>query len=90
MINKYKLLECQAEFSWTFGEDFFVETPFGNFIWNNPDYGGDNSFRYFDGPLRKYVEQANIPFVRCKGKHLVLDYCGDDIFIKGKNDSQKG
>ena len=39
------LLDAQANFTWGFGKEFFVEADDGkHYIWSSPMYGGDNSF----------------------------------------------
>lgn len=40
MITKEKLSGMVGEFTWLFGQEFFIETSEGNFIWRNPSYQG--------------------------------------------------
>ena len=72
-------LDTVAEFSWNFSNEFFLETPDGNFIWSDPDYNGDNTIKPFNGTLLDYIKISNIPYVRGKGKHTILGYCGNDV-----------
>lgn len=36
-----------AEFNWGFGKEWFLRTNKGNFIWSDPEYGGDNTIVFF-------------------------------------------
>lgn len=75
MIN----LDTVADFGWSFHETFFLETKEGNFIWSDPYYGGDNTIRSFDGDVKRFCKQEQIPFVRCKGRHTIRKYCGEGV-----------
>ena len=72
------LLKQYADFTWNFGMLFFVETSIGNFIWSDPDYGGDNSFRKTNQTINEFFGSS---FGRCKGKHKIENYCGSFISI---------
>lgn len=72
-------LDTVAEFGWNFGSEFFLETANGNFIWSDPDYGGDNTIHPFQGSLEDYCVTRSLPFVRDKGKHTIRGYCGPDV-----------
>ena len=77
MITKEKLQNVVGEFTWLFGDEFFIETSEGNFIWRNPSYQGDGSIREYKGTYEKYRKECGVPFGRDKGKHLIGEYCGD-------------
>lgn len=79
MSIKEKLLNSTAEFSWSFGQEFFLETSFGNFVWSDPDYDGDNTVRRFDGDITDWIHHNRLPFVRCKGTHFISGYVGEDF-----------
>jgi hypothetical protein len=71
-IAKNKLLSMIGTFTWDFGNQFFIETSEGMFLWSNPSYGGDNTIRKtskrcFDG--------------RDKGVHYVGDYVGTEVIL---------
>lgn len=72
-------LDTIASFGWNFAKEFFLETKEGNFVWSDPDYGGDNTIRKFNGSLVDYCKQAGIPYIRDKGHHTVRNYCGKDV-----------
>jgi hypothetical protein len=72
-INPIQLHEA-AEFSWSFHYRFFLQTEYGNYVWNDPDYEGDNTITPFYGGLRDFCKWANIPFTRDKGHHIIGDY----------------
>lgn len=74
------LLDDVGEFTWMFGMLFFVETAKGNFLWSDPDYNGDNSFRSFDGSYADYVKLCG-HHGRDKGFHVISAYCGDKIWL---------
>lgn len=71
----------EANFSWNYGQYFFVETKDGNYVWADPDYGGDNSFHYFHGTYRDFIRWDGVPYCRDKGRHFIHDYCGKDIVL---------
>ncbi len=82
MVDKQQILGTMAEFTWSFGKTWFVETQFGNFIWSDPDYAGDNTFKKFDGDYRKWCDLENIDAGRSKGFHNVERYCGNQIIFE--------
>jgi hypothetical protein len=86
MNLKEKLLNSTASFTWSFGQSFFVETPYGNFIWKDPDYGGDNTFTQFLGNYKDWIKFESIHFGRDKGKHLVKNYVPHNFYIVGTID----
>jgi len=76
-------IDDNAEFGWSFGHEFFLEAESkGNYIWSDPDYGGDNTIVRFNGDLKAYCRSRGIPYVRDKGVHNIRNYCGDDVVIK--------
>lgn len=72
------VLDSFGEFTWNFGNNFYVVTSVGWFIWSNPYYGGDNSFVQTSITVSDFFEDH---FGRHKGRHKIRDYCGDDIKI---------
>ena len=74
-------LDDVAAFGWDFGMFFFLQTAKGNFLWSDPDYGGDGTIKPFPGTLEEYCLQSSIPYVRDKGSHIIRDYCGDSVKI---------
>lgn len=81
-IDREKLLDSIGNFTWDFGQQFFVETKHGNYVWSDPDYYGDNSFTKFEGSYKKWIKQTTAPYGRDKGTHLLRSYCGDQIVLK--------
>ena len=81
VIDKETLINTIGEFGWSFGQEFFIETKFGNFVWSDPDYNGDNTIKKFDGDLKKFCRTIGISFVRDKGKHLIGKYCGTNFTL---------
>lgn len=71
-------LDTVAKFTWGFGHEFFLETEFGNYIWSDPSYGGNNTIRATHLSYRGWAE----PFWgREKGKHVIREYCGESVEI---------
>lgn len=81
-VTKEMLMVTVADFTWDFGCYFFMETPVGNFVWSDPDYYGDNTIKPYEGSVQDYFGDS---FGRCKGKHTVAGYCGEDfILVEGE------
>ena len=72
MNTKQQLCRMFGEFFYLFGQEFFIKTKIGNFIWSNPSYNGDGSMRRYNGTLESYASES-----RCKGEHDIEYYCGD-------------
>jgi len=69
---KEKLAETVGKFTWDFGQNFFIETEFGNFVWSDPSYDGDNTIIRFNGSV----------YGRNKGEYMIGDFCGKDfVFV---------
>jgi hypothetical protein len=81
---KEQLLNSVGEFTWDFGCQFFVETQLGNYVWSDPDYNGDNTLKRFNGNYPQWCKQRGIPYGRDKGRHVVKNYCSDNVIIVGK------
>lgn len=77
-MTRVEILGLVGEFTWGFGPQFFIKTDSGNFIWSDPDYGGDNSLRKVNMGLRKWLGGG---IGRCKGKHFIGQYCGSQVKI---------
>jgi len=72
--------EMTADFTWDFGQTFFLETSEGNYLWSDPDYGGDNHIRKYDGSYNDWLPPPL--YGRSKGSHAIKDYCGEDVIIE--------
>lgn len=81
-MTKDEILQLDGNFTWMFGNEFFIETEKGNFIWSDPDYeGGTNTVTPTTMDYTEYVKASNVPFGRDKGVHNIERYCGPDIII---------
>ena len=80
-MSNEEILELSGSFGWDFGEHFFIETSSGNYVWSDPEYGGDNTLRRYDGPLKQWLRAKRQPYVRDKGVHRIRDYCGADVKV---------
>jgi hypothetical protein len=75
-------IKDEANFTWNYGNKFFLETSKGNYVWSDPDYlGGDNTITPFNGNYDTWIKSENIPMGRDKGNHIIEDYCGKDVKI---------
>ena len=68
-----------GEFTWDFGQEFFIETSEGNFVWSDPDYNGDNSLTPYAGTYKQWIGRG---FGRDKGKSIIALKCGENIWLK--------
>lgn len=48
LLKADDVAELRGEFTWDFGQLFFIETDKGNFIWSDPDYGGNNTLTPYE------------------------------------------
>lgn len=67
-----------GRFTWDFGQLFFIETEVGNFVWSDPGYGGDNTIRCVKDS-DNIAEFFGNAFVKYRGRHRIIDYCGKDV-----------
>ena len=80
MIDKATLIGTVGHFTWSFGREFHIETPVGNFVWSDPDYNGDNTIKPC-GTYSEWCYQTGLEYGRCKGDHYIGDYCGVDFTL---------
>ena len=79
-ITKENLLQQHGEFTWYWGKDWFIETPIGNFHWQDPDYGGgNNTITLFEGDIDAFRKMLNMDYGRDKGFHEIERYCGNQF-----------
>lgn len=81
-MTKNEIENLRGNFSWNFGDELFIETDKGNFVWSDPEYEGDNTLYLFNGSYEDYLKQENISFCRDKGTHLIKNYCGDFVWCE--------
>ena len=82
-------LDTIAHIYWNFNKVFLLEVQTDNaditynYVWSDPDYGGDNTIRPYRGTPENFT---HIGFCgRDKGNHSVKNYCGEKvIFIHTK------
>lgn len=83
-VTRSEFLNSIGEFSWDFFQTFFVETKeYGNFVWSDPNYEGDNTFTKYDGSYPTFLEEQGLEFARGKGPKVIGQYCGDQIKVVG-------
>jgi hypothetical protein len=83
MVTLEMLLNSMGEFAWAWNYKFFIETGYGNYVWHDPDYGGDNTIRKYNGTLRAFIQEEGISVVRDKGEHILRNYCGSEVKAVG-------
>lgn len=59
----------------------FLKTKFGNYIWSDPEYGGNNSIKKFKGSLQDAFATGLAKFSEHKGEYNINYYCGSDVDI---------
>lgn len=64
-----------GSFYWCFGCDYFISTDNGNYIWQDPMLGGDNSFKIFEGNIEDYKRYKKISSFRWEGVILIEKRC---------------
>ena len=77
MIN----LKAVGHFTWGFSDEFFIEANEGNFIWFDPEYGGNNTIKSYAGNYKDWCKELEIPFGRDKGNHIIENYVGLDVKV---------
>ena len=68
-MNKEFVSNLIGEFTWGFGQTFYIQTNDGDFIWSDPDYGGDNSIYKTNLSYSEWCKAEGIDFGRDKGSH---------------------
>lgn len=77
-LTKEQIGDLVGDFTWDFGNKFFIETNKGNFVWSDPDYhGGTNIITPFNGSIKEFFKDS---YGRDKGTHVIKDYCRDFIY----------
>ena len=79
MSNEHLTIDDIGEFTWNFASHFLIETSKGTFVWSDPDYMGDNTIRPYVGNKANFTEEGFMG--RCKGTHVIGEYCGKDVVI---------
>jgi hypothetical protein len=80
-ISKEAIANAVGDFTYMWGMHFFIETALGNFVWSDPDYGGDNTMTLYKGSYKDYCKGTDPGFGRSKGKHLIGGYCGENFTV---------
>lgn len=71
-----QVLDLVGNFTWGFGNLWFIETKEGNFVWSDPDYpGGNNTIKPVKYDYSGWLGRNGIPFGRDKGTHRIGDFC---------------
>lgn len=81
-MTREEVANLVGEFTWDFGQEFFIETKQGNFVWSDPDYNGSGELRPYSGSYDKWIKRG---MGRSKGLHRIGDYCGDFLWPTSSN-----
>jgi hypothetical protein len=82
-MTKDILEDMMGDFTWDFGQKFFIEASVGNFVWSDPDYNGDGSMERYSGTIQDWFDGG---YGRDKGTHRIGSYCGNFTFSKEKKE----
>lgn len=82
-MTKEILADMMGDFTWDFGQKFFIETSVGNFVWSDPDYNGDGFIERYNGTIQSWFGGS---YGRDKGTHRIGSYCGNFTYIEDEND----
>ena len=83
-MNIEEIKNLIGDFTWLWGDEFFIETENANFVWSDPNYDGDNTIRLISGSFRDYLRENNLDFGRSKGRHFISNYCGEKVQLQGE------
>lgn len=81
---KELLLNTRGKFTWFWGNDWFIETEYGNFHWKDPRVNGNNTMTLFNGSYADFCKYINIDYGRDKGERDIESMCGRDFVVKIK------
>lgn len=75
------LLDLEGTFYWSFRDEYFIETNEGNFIWSCPSQFGNNTIKRYEGTLKSWCKENEVPCCRNKGKKIIRDLTGNDVVV---------
>lgn len=52
--SREELLGATAMFWWDLADKFLLETPYGTWLWSDPEFGGNNTLTKFSGGLKDF------------------------------------
>ena len=82
-LTREELLKLPAKVTFFPGHDCFLETEQGNFVWSDPEYGGDNTLRPHTGLLSDFIERIKPAVIgMALGKKSIQDCCGDRVVLE--------
>lgn len=82
ITTRDELLNAFADFTWCWGQEFIIRVNDQVFVWKDPDYDGNNTVTEQDCTHNELMARMGIDFGRCKGRHIVGNYCGEEIKVK--------
>lgn len=80
-LTREQILKLKCNATWDFGQRFFFETEIGNFIWKDPDMGGDNSIVKTSMSLEEFC----MPMGRDKGNEILIEEIVNPVLRRNRN-----
>lgn len=74
-MSREEIGNTEGIFTWDFGNQFFIETIKGNFVWSDPEYGGSNLLYETKLTYKEWINFDSGGYGRDKGIHIIKDYC---------------
>lgn len=83
VLTRQQILDLEGTFISNFGSKYYVETEFGypNFIYSDPDSGGDNTLVQTSLTDEEWLAVEDIPYGRDKGSYVIDHFVDADITI---------
>ncbi len=75
------VLNLIGDIWWNEKNLYLIETNVDNFIWSDPDFGGDNTLRKFDGTMSDFMKEHGTRG-RDKGRHIIGSYVAKNVIVQ--------
>lgn len=75
------ILDLEGHFYWGYRDEYFIETKKDNFVWSCPSQFGNNTIKRYNGSLKQWCRENEVPVTRNKGIHIIRHLTGDDVSI---------
>ena len=79
--TKQSFLDLEGIFYWSYRDEYFIETKEGNFIWSCPSQFGNNTIKRYEGTLKQWCKENEVPATRNKGKKIIREVTGLEVII---------
>jgi hypothetical protein len=75
------ILNQVGRFTRLHGWVFFIETPLGNFVWNDPVVNGDGRLILTNISLENYTQTLEVSPTSFKQNYRLRDFCGEKTVV---------